>query len=130
MIMLDSNICIYIINKRPPRVLERFRQYRAGELALSSIVASELAFGVEKRRSDRHVAALELFLLPFEILPFDERCVWHYARIRAGLESKGRVIGAMDTLIAAHALALDVPIATNHVKEFARVPGLKVQHWV
>lgn len=120
MIMLDSNICIYIINKRPPRVLERFRQYRAGELA----------FGVEKRRSDRNADALEPFLLPFEILPFDERCVWHYARIRAGLESKGRVIGAMDTLIAAHALALDVPIATNHVKEFARVPGLKVQHWV
>lgn len=129
MILLDTNICIYLINKRPVKVLERFRQFGLGELGMSSIVASELAFGIEKTKSDRNRTALELFLAPFEIFPFDEHCTWHYGTLRAALEEAGKPIGPMDTLIAAHALALDAPLVTNNVKEFGRVPGLRVLNW-
>lgn len=130
MILLDTNICIYVINERPATVLEKFKQFDLGELGMSSIVASELAFGIEKTKSTKNLAALELFLAPFEIFPFDERCVWHYSTLRAALEEAGKPIGTMDTLIAAHALALDAPLVTNNLKEFSRVPGLRLLNWV
>lgn len=129
MILLDTNICIYLINKRPVKVLERFRHFGLGELGMSSIVASELAFGIEKTKSVKNRTALELFLAPFEICPFDQQCIWHYGKLRSTLEEVGKPIGPMDMLIAAHALALDSPLVTNNVKEFGRVPGLRVLNW-
>ena len=78
MILLDTNICIYVINNRPPAVLARFRQYPLGEIGISSIVAGELTFGVAKSGSLRNRQALEMFLAPLEILPFDERCLRFY----------------------------------------------------
>ncbi len=130
MYLLDTNICIYVINHKPQQVFERFRQYQLGELAVSSITASELAFGVEKSGSERNKQALKKFLSPLEILPYDEQAVWHYAQLRHDLQSKGQTIGSLDMLIAAHALALDVVLVTNNTKEFERIERLKLENWV
>lgn len=130
MILLDTNICIYIINQKPPTVLERFKSFNAGEIGVSSIVAAELAFGVEKTNSNRNKQALNLFLAPMTIVPFDGACIWSYASLRSHLEKQGQPIGSLDTMIAAQALALDLPLVTNNLKEFSRVPKLKLENWV
>jgi len=128
-ILLDTNTCIYIINNRPPNVLERFRKYKAGEVGISSIAASELAYGVAKSGSLKNRTALEMFLAPMQILPFDSQCLWFYADLRASLEKQGLSIGPMDTLIAAQALSIDGTLVTNNIKEFVRVPKLKLENW-
>jgi tRNA(fMet)-specific endonuclease VapC len=128
-ILLDTNTCIYIINNRPPNVLERFRKYKAGEVGISSIAASELAYGVAKSGSVKNRTALEMFLAPLQILPFDSQCLWFYADLRASLEKQGLSIGPMDTLIAAQALSIDGTLVTNNIKEFVRVPKLKLENW-
>ena len=129
MIMLDTSTCIYIINNRPPEVLERFRSYKAGEVGISSIAASELAYGVSKSGSIKNRKALDMFLAPLQVLPFDVQCLWFYADLRASLEKKGLTIGPMDTLIAAQALSIDGTLVTNNLKEFSRVPKLKLENW-
>ncbi|MGL6133504.1 MAG: type II toxin-antitoxin system tRNA(fMet)-specific endonuclease VapC [Prochlorococcaceae cyanobacterium] len=130
MILLDTNICIYIINAKPPVVLQRFRQYRMGEIGLCSVVAAELAYGVAKSGSLRNRKALEMFLAPLSILPFDEPALWAYGDLRAELERRGSPIGSLDTLIAAHALSQKATLVTNNTDEFARVPGLQIENWV
>ncbi len=130
MILLDTNICIYVINMRPPQVLARFREYRLGEIGICSVVAAELAYGVAKSRSARNRRALEMFLAPLEVLPFDQAAVWAYGDLRASLEREGQPIGALDTMIAAHALSVDAPLVTHNTREFARVPGLRLENWV
>lgn len=130
MYLLDTNICIYVINNKPAQVFEKFKQFQIGELAVSSITASELAFGVEKSGSERNKQALNKFLMPLEIIPYDDQAIWHYARLRQQLQSKGQTIGSLDMLIAAHALALDVVLVTNNTKEFERIDDLKLENWV
>lgn len=130
MILLDSNICIHVINAKPPAVLERFRQHRMGEIGLCSVVAAELAYGVAKSGSARNRQALEMFLAPLVILPFDEAALLAYGDLRAELERKGTPIGALDTMIAAHALSQQSTLITNNTREFARVPGLALENWV
>ena len=130
MILLDTNICIHVINAKPPAVLERFRQHRMGEIGLCSVVAAELAYGVAKSGSARNRQALEMFLAPLIILPFDEAALWAYGDLRAELERKGTPIGALDTMIAAHALSQQSTLVTNNTREFARVPGLALENWV
>ena len=129
MILLDTNTCIYIINNRPPNVLEKFRKYKAGEVGISSIAASELAYGVAKSGSIKNRKALDMFLAPMQILSFDSQCLWFYADLRALSEKQGLSIGPMDTLIAAHALSIDGTLVTNNIKEFMRVPKLKLDNW-
>ena len=129
MILLDTNTCIYIINNRSPNVLEKFRKYKAGEVSISSIAASELAYGVAKSGSTKNRKALDMFLAPLQILPFDSQCLWFYADLRASLKKQGLSIGPMDTLIAAHALSIDGTLVTNNIKEFMRVPKLKLDNW-
>jgi tRNA(fMet)-specific endonuclease VapC len=128
--LLDTNICIYIINARPPHVLERFRREAIGDIGISAITAAELAYGVAKSGSARNRAALEKFLAPLEIAAFDAGVFWHYGDIRAELERRGQPIGSLDTLIAAHALALDATLVTNNGTEFSRVKALRVENWV
>jgi len=129
MILLDTNICIYIINAKPADVLERFRQYRMGEVGLCSVVAAELAFGVAKSGSLRNRQALEMFLAPLTILPFDQQASWVYGDLRADLQKRGTPIGSLDTLIAAHALSQQSTLVTNNTREFALVPGLRLENW-
>jgi len=127
--MLDTNICVFVITARPARVLARFRQERIGSVGISSVTAAELAFGVAKSGSARNREALEMFLAPLEILPFDDSVIWCYGDLRAGLERRGQAIGALDTMIAAHALASNTILVTNNTREFARVPELRLQNW-
>lgn len=129
MILLDTNTCIYIINNRPPNVLEKFRKYKAGEVGISSIAASELAYDVAKSGSIKNRKALDMFLAPMQILPFDSQCLWFYADLRASLEKQGLSIGPMDSLIAAHALSIEGTLVTNNIKEFMHVPKLKLDNW-
>ena len=128
--LLDTNICIFIINQRPQSVRDRLRHVSIGDMAVSSITASELHYGVEKsRKREQNARALRKFLLPLMILPYDEEAARHYGSVRAQLEREGKVIGAMDTMIAAHALALGLKIITNNTREFQRIPGLEVEDW-
>lgn len=129
MILLDTNICIYIINAKPPTVLARFKQYRLGDIGLCSVVAAELAFGVAKSGSARNRQALEKFLAPLTILPFDEAAVWTYGDLRADLERRGTPIGSLDTMIASHALSRQALLITNNLREFSKVPGLQLDNW-
>ena len=127
--LLDTNICIYIINNRPEKVLRRFRKERIGNIGISSITASELTYGVIKSGSERNRQALEMFLAPLEIYPFDESVIWQYGEVRADLEKQGKPIGALDTMIAAHALALNAILVTNNTREFSRAEGLHCENW-
>lgn len=128
--LLDTNICIYLINRRPIQVFEHFQGLRLGEVAISSITGAELAFGVSKSGSTRNQQALDKFLAPLEILPFDEPAMRRYGELRSDLERRGEPIGALDTLIAAHALTLQAVLVTNNLSEFQRVPGLSCENWV
>lgn len=130
MILLDTNICVYIINAKPPAVLARFQQYRLGDIGVCSVVAAELAFGVAKGGSARNRQALEMFLAPLTILPFDTPAVWAYGDLRADLERRGTPIGSLDTMIAAHALSQQALLITNNMREFAKVAGLQLDNWI
>jgi len=128
--LLDSNICIYIVNRQPPAVFDRFTGLRAGQVAISSITGAELHFGIAKTGSERNRHALEKFLAPLDVLPFDENAMREYGSLRAHLEQQGAPIDALDTLIAAHALALDCVLVTNNLREFERVPKLRLENWL
>ena len=129
--MLDTNICIAIIRCQPPQALKRFRNYAVGEICISWVTLAELEFGVAKsRHAEKNRAALDEFLLPLEIAGFDRATARSYGRVRADLEKKGRPIGALDMMIAAHALTLGVTLATINVREFARIKGLTVDNWL
>jgi len=130
MILLDTNICIYIINAKPPEVLARFHRFRLGEIGLSSVAAAELAYGVAKSGSERNRRALEMFLAPLEIMSFDENAIWAYGELRADLERRGQPMGSLDTMIAAHALSMNAVLVTNNTREFNRVKGLQLENWV
>ena len=128
--LLDTNICIYIRQKRPEEVLRRFRNLRAGEAAISVITYGELVFGATK--SQQRSAALErlaelLNWLPALALP--ENAGQAYGMIRADLAARGQMIGNNDLWIAAHAKAEGLTLVTNNEREFKRVPGLKVENW-
>ena len=130
-LLLDTNTCIYLIRQRPPEVLRSFDDYAIGDIGVSSITAAELYFGTQKsRRTDQNERALEQFLLPLTVAGFDSNAASKYGHVRAALERAGTPIGPLDTLIASHALALGVTLVTNNVREFERVPGLKVDNWV
>ena len=130
-VMLDTNICIYIIKQKPESVLERLSGFSVGDLGISVITMAELEYGATKSSQPaRNHEALEQFVSPLQIALFDRQAAIAYGRIRTFLERKGRPIGSMDLLIAAHAVSLDVRLATNNVKEFRRVPGLSVENWV
>ena len=130
--ILDTNICIYIIDNKPAKVLRKFERYPVYEFGISSITHAELQYGVEKSENkNTNQAALDEFLLPLTILPFHgKRLVSRYGEIRTALDSKGQTIGPLDMLIAAHALSLDLTIISNNIKEFSRIPTLKCENWV
>jgi tRNA(fMet)-specific endonuclease VapC len=128
--LLDTNICIYLIRQRPARVIQEMAQQQVGDVGLSSITVAELQYGVAKSAQvERNQSALEQFLAPLVIADFDAAAATVYGAIRALLERRGTPIGSLDTLIAAHALSLDVTLVTNNEGEFGRVPQLKLANW-
>jgi len=128
--MLDTNMCIYIIKKKPVDVLKRFQKARISNIGISSITLSELVYGVMKSsRPEQNHLALAQFAAPLEIFSYDHKASQHYGDIRNHLEKQGTPIGAMDFLIAAHALSVGCILVTNNEKEFMRVPHLKIENW-
>ena len=126
---LDTNICSYVLRRRPASMVERFAGLDRGQLWLSAIVAAELRFGAAKLVSVRFSAAVEAWLAGFDVRPWPAEATHHYANIRSTLERAGQPIGGMDLLIAAHAIAEDSVLVTNNAREFLRVPGLAVEEW-
>ena len=130
-VMLDTNICIAIIKRKPPQVLKRFTAYKVGEIGISSVTLAEFVFGVaNSQHQEKNQAALDQFVLPLEIAGFDHEAAKVYGQVRATLEKKGTPIGALDTMIGAHALALGAMLATNDTREFSRIKGLAVVDWL
>ena len=129
--MLDTNICIYIIKRKPPNVIERFYQTEISEISISSITLSELFYGVSKSsKPEQNQIALTQFIAPLDILSYDDEAAQYYGELRVHLEKQGRPIGSLDMLIAAHALSATCVLVTNNEKEFTRVPKLKIENWV
>lgn len=128
--MLDTNICIYVMKKRPENVLRRFRKELYSGLCISSITLAELEYGM-KHSSDpvRNEQALLRFLAPLSILPFGQAAASEYGEIRAYLQSQGTPIGPLDMLIAGHARSEGMILVTNNGKEFERVPDLVLENW-
>ena len=129
--MLDTNICIYIIKKKPISVIQKLQTLKIDEIGISSITLSEMEYGVNKssKPSQNKLALLE-FISTIEILNFDDNAANEYGKIRTDLENKGTPIGSLDTLIAAHAKSINCILVTNNEKEFKRVKGLVIENWV
>ncbi len=128
--LIDTNICIYIMNKRPAGIIEKFKQFELGDVGISTITVSELQYGVAKSiHRKENQQRLEQFMAPLEILAYDEMAAEVYGDIRFHLEKYGQPIGPLDVLIAAHALSKNLILVTNNDKEFKRVKNLQVENW-
>jgi len=128
--LLDTNICIYIIKKKPPAVLKRVQSKQPGQIAISAVTIAELEYGIVRSRyPERNRIALLEFLVPFAILGFDPRAAFDYGRIRSSLESRGEPIGPLDLLLAAQAKSRGLILVTNNEREFKRVNGLRIENW-
>jgi len=128
--MLDTNICIYVIKRRPIEVLDIFNE-NSGQLAISSITLAELIHGIEKSQQiKRNRLAVEDFCSRLEVLNYTEKAAQHYGIIRSELEKIGKPIGVNDLHIAGHAISEGLTLVTNNEKEFKRVDGLKIVNWV
>jgi len=128
--MLDTDICIYIIQRKPLHVLERLKSIPPDQLSMSAITFAELMNGAKKsQRVEANVSRLNALGELLEICSFDQQAAVAYGDVRSSLEKRGEVIGPHDLLIAAHALSLDRTLVTNNEREFKRVEGLKVANW-
>ena len=131
MYLLDTNICIYCIKKKPVSVLRQLNLKRKLDICVSSITAAELEFGVEKSKyPERNRIALIGFLSVFRSLPFDDRDAQEYGKTRAKLSRDGNIIGPLDILIGSQAKSKNLILVTNNVKEFERIDGLEIENWV
>jgi tRNA(fMet)-specific endonuclease VapC len=129
-LLLDTNICMYIIKQQQAVVLNRFLEYQVGDIGISSITLAELRYRVAKsKHREKNANALDEFIVPLEIVAFDEAAAHAYGEIRTKLEKAGTPIGAMDLLIAAHAVSLGVTLVTNNAREFRRIPILDILDW-
>ncbi len=128
--LLDTNLVIYVIKRRPVEVLEVFNQH-AGRMAISAITLSQLYHGAEKSaKLAQNLAVVEEFASLLQVLPYTAKVSLHYGAIRSALEKAGRPIGVNDLHIAAHARSEGLTLVTNNLGEFERVPGLLVENWV
>lgn len=128
--LLDTNVCIHLLNERSAVIQNHFRAHASADIALCSVVKAELLYGARRsQRTEANLLLLEAFFAPLQSLPFDDACAEHYGRIRAELLSQGRPIGPNDLLIAAIARAHDATLVTHNTGEFGRVPGLRLEDW-
>ena len=129
--LLDTNICIYIINRSPQQVYRRLKKLHVGEVGISAITFCELQYGVAKSSKPlENQLALTEFLAPLEVLDFPTAAAVSYGEIRADLMKKGNLIGNHDLLIAAHAISEGLTLISNNLKEFERVGGLQCENWI
>jgi len=129
--LLDTNTCIYFLNKSSERIVSQFKKFSPSEILLPSITVAELFYGAEKSKAKkRNQAIIKDFVSVFEIVSFDEKCCEIYGNIRAVLEKSGVPIGPMDLLIASISLANNCILVTNNVKEFSRIKRLKTENWL
>ena len=127
--MLDTNICIYAIKHKPEKVFQKLQGVEPEDVCVSSVTYAELVRGVEKSAAvEKNRLALSMLLANIEILNFDVDASDCYGKIRADLEKKGTPIGPLD-MIAGHAMSMGCTVVTNNVKEFSRVPDLKIENW-
>lgn len=130
MYLLDSNVCIHLLNERHLGIEQNFRSHSPAEIALCSIVKAELLFGARhSRRVSANLQRLKQFFAPLTSLPFDDRCAEEYAQIRADLTAQGKIIGPNDMLIAAIARANNAILVTGNIGEFSRIVGIKIEDW-
>ena len=128
--LLDTNICIYVRQKRPQRVLQRFEKLAPGEAGISVITYGELIYGAAKsKHSSVMLERLRELTGELPPWPLPETAAEHYGKIRSELETMGEVIGNNDLWIAAHAIAASLILVTNNEGEFRRVRGLRLQNW-
>jgi tRNA(fMet)-specific endonuclease VapC len=130
MYLLDTDVCIHLLNRADSNIEQQFRVRTPAEIALCSIVKAELLYGAHKStRVDANLQRLRLFFSPLASLPFDDRCAETYAMIRMDLSAQGRLIGPNDLMIAAIARTHDATMVTRNVREFGRVAGLRLEDW-
>jgi tRNA(fMet)-specific endonuclease VapC len=128
--LLDTNVCIHLLNEKHPVILQHFRQHIPADIALCSVVKAELLYGARRsQRAEANLQRLKAFFAPLQSLSFDDECAEHYGQIHADLLTQGKPIGPNDTLIAAIARANDVTLITNNTAEFSRVAGLRLEDW-
>lgn len=131
MYLLDSNICIYIINNRPRQVVDHIKKLKVHTVKLSAISLAELEYGVSKSKArEKNRQALIDFATPFDIIDFNDEDAEVFGIIRADLEKRGLVIGPYDMQIAAQAITRNLTLVTNNTAEFARIPNIKLENWV
>ncbi len=128
--MLDTNIVIYVLNRKPIEVLDTFNQY-AGQMCISSVTLAELIHGAEKSaKTEYNLHKVEDFTSRLEVAVYGAKAAYHYGDIRAQLEKNGLTIGVNDLHIASHARSEGYTLITNNVREFERVAGLRVENWI
>ena len=129
--LLDTNVCICVINKRSASVIRRIQTKDPEQIAISTMTQAELEYWIARsKHPERNRVALLEFLFPFLLLDFDQIATVQYGLIRASLEARGRPIGAIDMLLAAQARSRDLVLVTNNEKEFRRVEQLKIENWI
>ncbi len=130
MYILDTDVCIYLLNGKAPEIVERLRIEPADQIGVTSITAGELRFGaLHSKRSEKNLERAERFLAPLKQISFDNLAAIHFSLIKQTLFKQGTPIGPMDILIAATVISVDATLVTNNVREFKRVSGLNVEHW-
>ncbi|UTY34623.1 type II toxin-antitoxin system tRNA(fMet)-specific endonuclease VapC [Treponema putidum] len=130
MYLLDTNICIFLKNKKSPNVLHKIKEKKHLGIYISSITVAELQFGVyNSKYMERNRISLIKFLTPFSVLNFDDRDAEEFGKIRTSLKNEGKIIGAYDMLIAAQALAKNLILVTDNTKEFCRIKNLTIEDW-
>lgn len=130
MYLLDTNVCIHILNRRSEHIQHRFLEHSPDEIALCSIVKAELLYGARhSRRVEENLQLLQAFFAPLPSLPFTDRCAEEAGQIRADLAAQGKPIGPNDLLIAATARAQDATLITHNSREFARITNLRWVDW-
>jgi len=131
--LFDTNICIFLINKKFKYLMDRVEKLGIEKIGISSITVAELEYGIAKsdsaHKEENRIALLE-FLLPFKFIDFDQNDAYEYGRIRQDLQSKGKIIGNMDILIGSQAISRELILVTNNGKEFKRIENLKIENWI
>ncbi len=128
--MLDTDICIYVIKRHPPKLRERFNRF-AEQLCISSISLAEMVYGAEKSaQREKNLQAIDNFCARLAVLAFTPTAAANFGQMRADVERLGQPVGSFDMLIGTHARAEGLIVVTNNVREFGRLPGIDVENWV